>query len=217
MLTRLIKTIEVFSEKYPKWDEVIANFFNSDNDEVSSHDQAVMDEFSDILMETVNIAKNNNIEIQELASIFGDFVCWPFIEKFIAVKLGSFYEYLPLRKIANEDSYKAKYCIDLIWSSYIVRFDSHMVFDDRIPMSEDDFKGVAVQLDRFTDRCISRQLHRSSVIIELQEDSNLPQTLCEYVADKFETDYHQIRLNYIIYRLSSCEKAIKELRDSLPQ
>ena len=55
MLTKLTKTIEAFSEKYPKWDEVIANFFNSDDDEVSSHDQAVMDEFSDILKETVNI------------------------------------------------------------------------------------------------------------------------------------------------------------------
>lgn len=86
-----------------------------------------------------------------------------------------------------------------------------MVFDDRIPMDENSFKSAATQLDLFIDRCIARQLVKSAVVIDLEEESHLPKVICEYIADKFETDYEQIRTNYIIYRLSSHEKAIKEL------
>lgn len=215
MLTKITQAVTAFTRKYPKWDDVITNYFDSDDNEASAYDQAIMDEFSDILKDTIDVAKEHELDIQELGEVFKNFTCWPFLEKYIKIKLGTFYEYSPLRKIANEDIYKAKYCVDLMWSSYILRFNPHMVFDDQIPMNEEDFKGVASQLDRFTDRCISRQLHRSSVIIELKEDSNLPQTLCEYIADKIEMDYNQIKLNYIIYRLSICEKKVNALSEKL--
>ena len=90
-----------------------------------------------------------------------------------------------------------------------------MIFDEKIPMNEEDYKTVSVQLDRFVDRCISRQLHTTAIIIDLKEESHLSQEICKYIVDKFEKDYNQIRLNYIIYRLSSCEKSIRDLAEKI--
>ena len=212
-MQKIKSMLDAFDAKYPQWDHIVADFLASDRDEPETIYQELMDEFGEILISTVDIAKDNDLTIDDLSGIFQTYECWDFIHKYIFVKLDSFCQYVSLRKIAEEDIYKAKHCVDLIWASYIVRFDPHLVFDDGIPMDENGFKDVSAQLDRFVDRCVSRQLSKSAVVIDLVEESHLPQVLCEYIADKFEMDYNQIRMNYIIYRLSSCEKAIKELTE----
>ena len=129
----------------------------------------------------------------------------------VDTKLQVFRDYQPLRKLAKEDRYKAQYCIDLIWSSYIIRFNSHLEFDGNVPMDEENFKKVAIRLDRFADRCVSKLYHRESIVIELKEESYLPQDLCEYISDKIDGAFEQIKLNYIIYRLSAYEKVLGDL------
>ena len=214
-MKKLKKIIDEFGSKYPHWDQVVAEFLDSDDDEPKPQDQEIMDEFSEILEKIVDVAKAEDLTAKDMAVTFADLACEDFILKYISIKMESYFNYAPLRQLAEEDVFKAQFCIDLIWSSYIVRFNSHMIFDEKIPMNEEDYKTVSVQLDRFVDRCISRQLHRSAVIIDLKDESHLSQEICEYIADKFEKEYNQIRLNYIIYRLSSCEKSIRDLAEKI--
>lgn len=214
-MKKLKKIIDEFGSKYPHWDQVVAEFLDSDDDEPKPQDQEIMDEFSEILEKIVDVAKAEDLTAKDMAVAFADLACEDFILKYISIKMESYFNYAPLRQLAEEDVFKAQFCIDLIWSSYIVRFNSHMIFDEKIPMNEEDYKTVSVQLDRFVDRCISRQLHRSAVIIDLKDESHLSQEICEYIADKFEKEYNQIRLNYIIYRLSSCEKSIRDLAEKI--
>lgn len=216
-MKKLKKLIDEFGSKYPHWDEVVAEFLDSDDDEPKSQDQEIMDEFSEMLEEIVDVVKSENLTVKDMSVVFADLACGEFIQTYISIKMKSYFSYAPLRQLAEEDIFKAQFCIDLIWSSYIIRFNPHMIFDEKIPMNEEDFKTVSVQLDRFVNRCISRQLHRSAVIIDLKDESHLSQEICEYIADKFEKEYNQIRLNYIIYRLSFCEKSIKELAEKITE
>lgn len=216
-MKKLKKLIDEFSSKYPQWDEIVAEFLDSDDEEPKPQDQEIMDEFSEILEKIVDVAKAEDLTTEDMSAAFEDLACREFIQKYISLKMESYFNYAPLRKLSAEDSFKAQFCIDLIWSSYIVRFNSHMIFDEKVPMNEEDYKTVSVQLDRFVDRCISRQLHRTAVIIDLKEESHLSQEICEYIVDKFEKDYNQIRLNYIIYRLSSCEKSIRDLAEKITE
>ena len=214
-MKKLKKLIDEFGSKYPYWDRVVAEFLASNDDELKPQDQEIMDEFSEILEKIEDVAKVENLTPEDMSVAFADLACGDFMKKYISMKMESYFNYAPLRQLAEEDVIKAQFCIDLIWSSYIVRFNSHMIFDEKIPMNEEEYKTVSAQLDRFVDRCISRQLHRSAVIIDLKDEAHLSQEMCEYIADKFEKEYNQIRLNYIIYRLASCEKAIRELSEKV--
>lgn len=211
MLNNLSKAVESIAAKYPQWDEIVTRFFDDDDEDVIEGNEELLDAFSEILKDIIVAVKENDLNTQDIESIFKKYSSWGFVKKYLDAKLRVFRDYQPLRKLAKEDRYKAQYCIDLIWASYILRFNSHMEFDSNVPMEEEDFKKAAVRLDRFTDRCVSKIYHRDTIIIELKEESYLPQDLCEYIADKIDTNFEKIKLNYIIYRFSVFEKTLEDL------
>lgn len=211
MTTLINNKIKEMNQKYPNWDSVVAEFFENDNLPETAPNEDMLDAFTELLTSLVELAKNESLAIENIVSLLDDYACKDHAKKYIGLKLQRFNNYKPLRELAEVDIYKAKYCVDLIWNSYVLRFNPGLVFDETVPLEESDFKNVAVQLDRFTDFCVDRSFSLNAIIAEIKEDSCFVEPLCEYIAEKIDGDFEKLRLNYIIHRLSVCERTLDDL------
>lgn len=213
MLSAIQTSIKELTQKHPSWDRDVADFFEHGTTQDTNPDEEMLDNFTDLLSQIIEFAKSGELSSETAISLFDDYACKGYASKYIKLKLRTYNSYKALRELASTDIYKAKYCVDLIWSSYILRFNPHLVFDENVPLKEEEFKNVAVQLDRFTDFCIDRGYHISAIMFELKSDANFSDPLCEYIAEKIDSDFEKLKLNYIIHRISLCERAIDELSE----
>lgn len=213
MLSAIQNKIKEITRKFPNWDKEVAQFFEEHNSQDGAPNEEMLDSFTELLTQILEYAKTDEGEYESVISLLDSYACQEYASRYIKLKLRTFENYNPLRKLAEKDIYKAKYCVDLIWSSYVLRFNPHLVFDEAVPLREDEFKSVAMQIDRFTDFCIDRSFCASAIASELREDSDFPEALCDYIAGKIDADFEKLKLNYIIHKLSMCERAIDELSE----
>lgn len=213
MLSAIQNSIKEMTRKFPNWDKEVAQFFQEHNSQDGTPNEEMLDSFTELLTQILEYAKTEEGGYEKVISLLDSYACQEYASRYIKLKLRTFENFKPLRKLAENDIYKAKYCVDLIWSSYVLRFNPHLVFDEAVPLREDEFKSVAMQIDRFTDFCIDRSFCVSAIASELREDSDYPEALCDYIAGKIDADFEKLKLNYIIHKLSMCEQAIDELSE----
>ena len=213
MLSTLQNRIKEVTQKFPNWDKEVAQFFEDNNSRDGTPNEEILDNYTELLTQVLEYAKSEEGSFESAISIFDDYACQEYASRYIKLKLRTFENYKPLRKLAEKDIYKAKYCVDLLWSSYVLRFNPHLVFDEAVPLREEEFKSVAMQLDRFTDYCIDRSFCASAIAVEIREDADFPEALCDYIAAKIDADFEKLKLNYIMHKLSICERAIDELSE----
>lgn len=213
MLSTIQSQIKELSRKFPNWDQEVTQFFEEDDADDITPNTKILDAFTEILSQLLEYSKTGEISNEEAIAAFDGFVCKNYVSKYIKIKLRTYESYKPLRDLAAQDIYKAKYCVDVIWSSYILRFNPRLTFDENIPLNEESFKIVAMQLDRFTDYCVDRGYHIDAISYELKNNAGFSDVLCDYIAGKIDESFEKLKLNVILHRLSMCEQAIDTLSE----
>lgn len=213
MLSAIQNSINEITRKYPNWDKEVAQFFQENSSQDSAPNEEILDAFIELLNKILEYAKTEDGKCENAIGLLDGYACQEYASRYIKLKLRKFDNYKPLRQLAENDMYKAKCCVDLIWSSYVLRFNPNLLFDEAVPLQENEFKSMAMQIDRFTDFCVERSFCFSAIATELREDSDFPEVLCDYIAGKIDADFEKLKLNYIINKLSMCERAIDELSE----
>lgn len=204
MLSNMQNQIENLTKKIPNWDEIVANALNDEQTNDEEMQEGVLNSFTELLNSIVKQANENNITTDEVLSLFKDYNCYQFASAFIKRKMKLFDGFKALRDLEHEDLFKAKYCIDLIWNSYVIRFDPYLNIPSQSPISnEEDYVSVARCLDSFADMCVVRQLSASAIYKELKDETRLSDDICHYITDRIDKDFEKIKMNYIIDKLDS--------------
>ena len=204
MLKKLQNEIENLTKEIPNWDIIVDNALNHEQTNDEEMQKGVLDRFTELLNTIVKQANEKNIPMNDVLSLFKDYKCSQFVSVFIKRKMKLFGGFKALRDLEQKDLFKAKYCIDLIWSSYVVRFDPYLDIPSQSPISnEEDFVSVASSLDSFADMCVVRQLSASAICKELKEETGLSDDLSHYITDKIDKDFEKIKMNYIVDNLDS--------------
>lgn len=211
MLSSIKSIISELNHSFPNWDTEITRFLEDDIDSEHPIDNKILDSFSEILNQSFKYVKLEGNTLDDIMSIFKDYDCKEFVSQYLNARLKTLESYKPLRDLEKDDIYKAKFCVDLMWSSFILRFNPYLSFDKNVPLSKADFKKVAKRLDQFTDLCISRGFCLLAIVEKLKEESCMSDSLCNYIAEKIDTDFEKLKLNYIIYKISNCEESIQKL------
>lgn len=213
MLSTIQDRIAELTRKFPSWDRDVAQFFEDSDSQNNIPNEEILDSFTDVLEQVLEYAKAEDGNYERAMSIFENYSCKEYVSRYIKLKLRTFENYKPLCDLAIKDIYKAKYCVDLLWTSYILRFNPHLVFDETVPLTEEQFKSVAMELDRFTDFCVDRGFCASAIAVELKENSGASEIICNYIAEKIDADFEKLKLNYVIHKISMCERAIDALSE----
>ena len=197
MLTNFKKQIDTLTEKMPDWDERVFDFL-SNNEEENKSGQKAIEELTIILDEVIKYAKQNDIPIDEVTFLFKGKKSEKYIIAYIQNYMDKYNDYKALRELEKSDQFMAKYCVDMIWSNYILRYDPFEDFKSNIQIDNESFNAIAIQLDAFVDRCISQLLTERAMSKALMDDSGLSENLCRYIADLINNDFEKLKLNYIV-------------------
>lgn len=206
MLSRFQSYIRDLTNEIPNWDsdvlEILSEEVQLDDNDIKKES---LEKFTELLKVIINDANSNDISIEEVLSLFEDYKCKEFAGIYIKRKMQTFNAFKVLKNLENKDSYKAKFCIDLIWNSYVLRYDPYLNVEAQSPISENEYAALASRLDAFVDMCIARQLCASAIGKELEEETGLSNEICRYIAEKIDGDLEKLKLNFIIEKLTSRE------------
>ena len=206
MLSRFQSYIRDLTNEIPNWDsdvlEILSEEVQLDDNDIKKES---LEKFTELLKVIINEANSNDISIDEVLSLFEDYKCKEFAGIYIKRKMQTFNAFKVLKNLEKKDSYKAKFCIDLIWNSYVLRYDPYLNVEAQSPISENEYAALASRLDAFVDMCIARQLCASAIGKELEEETGLSNEICRYIAEKIDDDLEKLKLNFIIEKLTSRE------------
>lgn len=123
------------------------------------------------------------------------------IQKLSEPYLRVFRAFAPLQAVYNESRAKAENLIDQIWQQYVLRFNPRRKIERPGGMTDDDMEDLENVLDAYAQYCVVRMLHYDAIIYRIQSEANLSDGLSAYIARKIDTDYQNLRLNYIVSQL----------------
>lgn len=199
MLQKFQELIKDLTKRIPSWDHDVNVILNDEEQEGIAHES--LSEFTDVLKTIVKLANENDIPPNDVISLFESCESYEHVKVFVNKKMLTYSNFKVLRELEKKDLYKAKYCVDLLWSSSVLRFNPYMEFDKNIPIGEKDYLGLAYHMDLFIEMCVARHLCHNAILIELSNETGVSAEMCEYIADKIDGDFEKLKLNFIIDRL----------------
>lgn len=197
------KGIQELSQLNSNWDDVLTSFLDDKNDTNANKEQReVIKKFTELLDSIIEEANRSRISVDKVESLFDGKKCEKYAKSYIKRKMQTYDSFKALRDLDNKDRIKAKFCVDLIWDSNIIRYDPNIDFETQNLIEEKEYNSVVNSLDLFTDTCVVHSLCVSAICKELEKESGLSNEMCKYIAEKIDNDFEKLKLNYIIEKLT---------------
>ena len=201
--------LKKLDEVYPGWDTQVYDYYEKRGEVESDEQEKILDEFSKLVDTTIQEAQENKLEKDEILKLFEGRAVAPIIEVFVSAELDLFWACQPLVELEKRDKYMAERVLDLIWEQYIVRFNEDL---QPYQLKRKEFERLCVELQYFTDKCIRRQLHQSTIETDFKKRAGLSSEVCQYFTDKINANWTDLKLNYIIQELREVKRITREPR-----
>lgn len=198
LINDLFKGLE---NKHPDWDEIIVKIL--ENEEKAENSVSILEELTSILNQVIEMIKKEDVSKEEVDVLFQEYKCKDYAIRYVNAVLQTYYNFDALRKLEQDDIYKAKKCIDQIWESYILRYNPYFINQDNLLLSDTEYRNVAKEIDRITDFCIERNFHVFAISKQFEDKSGLSSELCDYVSKRMDEDFEKLKLSYVIYNLDN--------------
>lgn len=209
MLDLVRNLVEEITKQFPDWDRQITQALDDDT-EMDESNQNLLDAFTNMLKQLVEKVKEHEILETTIYEFFKPYQCCDYATKYIKRALDKYRRLEPLRNLEREDIYKAKNCIDQIFTSYILRYNPYFDIENNILLTAQEYRDVAKEIDRNTDICVGYNLHVFAISKHFNQETGLSKELCDYIASKIDADFDKLKLNFIIYKLKSIENSLDE-------
>ena len=209
MLDFINTLIGEITKQFPEWDSQITKILSDDN-EADESNKNIISAFTNMLKQFVEKVKGGEISETEICDYLAQYSCNEYAVRYIKRSLVKYRRFEPLRKLEREDIYKAKNCIDQIWTSYVLRHNPYFEEENNLLLTAQEYRDVAREIDNNTDICIGYNLHVKAISRHFIKETELSSELCEYIAAKIDADFDKLKLNYIIYKLRNIEDMLDE-------
>ena len=97
--------------------------------------------------------------------------------------------------------------IDEIWQHNTIRRNPGYVVEPtksvKLDISEKEINEFILTLNAIVDHCISRLLNYEGMTSVIQIQMGISEELSEYIARKIDRAYDELRINYLIKRLTA--------------
>lgn len=118
----------------------------------------------------------------------------------IQQSLQAFFSLTYFRKLQKQDQKKAKTIIKYLWENAIVLFDpqfanAYLEFGFDNP---DTFVSTARTLDGLISYYVHRHFTLSAIKADLKDETEIDDSICDYIVSLIENDYQKLQMNVII-------------------
>ena len=212
-MNEIMKSLEVLNTNYPHWDNTVFNYYE-DNDQLDHNSPELkntLESFYHLIKAIISNAKKSNLTEDQIFAPFQTFKCKKIIHVFVYRKLRLYWATIPLAELEKKNVYAAESLVDIIWDQYVVRFSSHKLETFEYPISEEEFKTLCQEIDRFADECIQSELSAPAIYTKLTTETNLSPSLSQYLTNKIDRDWTELELNFIITQLQTLQNTLKKI------
>lgn len=200
-----IKTaMEGLTQNYPEWIQLLDKYVEEPDSEFPEELEATRRALAKFLSDACAEIKRGAIGETEFLKLF-DEKYHSAIQKLSEPYLRVFRAFAPLQAVYDESPAKAENLIDQIWQQYVIRFNPRRKIERPGDMTDDDMANLEGVLNSYAEYCVVRTLHYDAIIYRIQSEANLSDGLSAYIARKIDTDYQNLRLNYIVSQLERLE------------
>lgn len=199
-LAKIRDTMQKLTQNDPDWMALFDGPVGGSGEEVPPEMEQVAKDVSDFLQGACDEIIAGNLGETEFLDLFPAGIR-PAVRKMTDSRLRVFHAFAPLRTVYGENPSKAEALVDQIWQNYVVRFNPFRKFECPGDATDEDMSALEEVLDSFADFCVVRTLHYEGIFHRIKELSGLSDRLCSYIARRVESDYSELRLNYIVFKL----------------
>ena len=189
------------NKKYPQWDVEVSEYLETDTDTPNEPYKHL----TDILKQIILQIRDKKLVRDDLTQIFSEYKqykCYDYIVTFVWNRINLYSDYSLLRETHETDKYMAQKIIDIIWDEIIFRFNPYLDWEERLKIDNDStYRNLAKRLDIYVTKCVRFSLTYDAMVKTLENESEMPEELCRYVAKKVEENMRDLKINYILDRL----------------
>lgn len=192
----LIEKINALKNIEPEWLSIIHDEIENDVEPSIPELPKAYNELWNALRESI---KDNQEKTREFFERYlGEEGEW--ILKDVEKSLKIYFAFSMLRKFGEKDEVKTKKAIDYMFENVVIYFDPH--FSNNYYQfqyeNQEQFIENAKTLDALVSYYVGRHYTRKAIENDIQDETGLSESLCDYIAEKIFANYTTLQMNFII-------------------
>lgn len=202
MFDKIKLQFDELSKGDANWEDTISRYFN---DEDEGEDTESINLFFKIINDICDLIRENGDDYNEWESFVPSKV-QQIAQRLIDNRLRPYRACAFFRKIEEDGSIPLEYLIDDIWQNRIICHNPTYTIDAkkiiRCDIEDAVLKEFVVTLNAIVDHCIYRLLNYDAILETIQDQMGISKKYSEYIARKIYRDYSELRINYLIKRIT---------------
>ena len=194
--------LDELTKKYPDWQSSIYTYLAED---AEIEDDALMEEFWLTVSSLCDSIRSNQCGLEEVIRLINDEL-QDEIRDLFENRLRPYFACAFIRKFEKENRNQLEALIDEIWQQNTIRRNPGYIVDPlksvRLDIPEQEVNEFIITLNAIVDHCISRLLNYDGMVSVIQIQTGMSEELSEYIARKIDRAYDELRINYLIKRLT---------------
>lgn len=194
--------LDELTKKYPDWQSSIYTYLAED---AEIEDDALMEEFWLTVSSLCDLIRSNQCGLEEVIRLINDEL-QDEIRDLFENRLRPYFACAFIRKFEKENRNQLEALIDEIWQQNTIRRNPGYIVDPlksvRLDIPEQEVNEFIITLNAIVDHCISRLLNYDGMVSVIQIQTGMSEELSEYIARKIDRAYDELRINYLIKRLT---------------
>lgn len=197
--------IEILGED---WKTKLDSYLKNEEVELERKSRACIEDFFESCMEEVK--DNKTADLQKVEKKINNDLLYKNLKNYLDGLLWAFYAFAPLRALGVKDSKKACEIINHIFTQTTLRYNPN-ILQDYEKYGFDNGSSFADLLNAQDGLCsfmVDKNMHRDAMKDFVYTQTRLPKDLCKQIADIVDSNFNELRMNYIIEKLNSLQEKI---------
>lgn len=183
-----------------EWKDRLTAFFRRPED-IEAYEKKYILEFMNSYKE--DFIGNRPFNLAEVEKLIGSDVLNSEIENYIDGMLDMYYASEALRELEKKDPARIRTAVDYIFERVILRFESgyERSYDKYEFKTEEEFTESAGVLDSLAVYLVTGNLHKTTMIEVIYDNTRLTKENCQYIADKINENFVLLQRKLIVGKL----------------
>lgn len=202
MSAKVQSIIDELTKKFPDWQNSILSYLV---DDAEIEDEALVEEFWLTISSLCELIRSDEGDLEEVIKLFKSDLHEE-IRSLLNNRLRPYFACQFIRRFEKENRSQIESLIDEIWQQNTIRRNPGYVIDPiksvKLEIPEKEIDEFILTLNAIVDHCISRLLNYEGMVSVIKLQTGISEDLSEYIARKIDRAYDELRINYLIKRLT---------------
>lgn len=188
-----------------EWKQKLDEYLKDNTEEILEEDKEILSDFLNVCRE--DVISNNTNDLHLIEEKMDNNLLYNNMRNFVKESLDVYYLVAPIRSLAVKDEEKAAKLIEEIFDQVILRFNPEIIdkYEDFGFADQDEFLKFLNMFDSFCAFMAEKNYYYTTIEKISYNSFRFPKTVCKQISKIIDSNFQQIKINYIIDKLKERE------------